>query len=39
VDELPVFGRAYFEERPKTPGASYRITIHSGDWRRNVEGF
>jgi len=31
ADEGPIFGWAYFEEGPKTPGSSYRITIHSGD--------
>jgi hypothetical protein len=24
--------------RPKTPGASYRVSIHSGDWTRAVGG-
>ncbi len=32
-------GRTYFEVRPKTPGASYRVTIHSGDWTRTGGGF
>jgi hypothetical protein len=32
--EIPLFQRGYFEARPKTPGASYRVTIHSGDWHR-----
>jgi len=31
-------GRTYFEVRPKTPGASYRVTIHSGDWTRTGGG-
>ena len=37
-DIVPIFNRAYFEARPKTPGASYRVSIHSGDWTRNVGG-
>jgi hypothetical protein len=32
--EVPLFGSGYFEARPKTPGADYRVTIHSGDWTR-----
>jgi hypothetical protein len=32
--EIPLFGRGYFESRPKTPGASYRVTIYSADWAR-----
>lgn len=32
--EVPLFQRGYFEARPKTPGASYRVTIHQGDWTR-----
>jgi hypothetical protein len=37
-DVVPIFNRAYFEVRPKTPGASYRVSVHSGDWTRNVGG-
>ena len=33
-DEVPIFNRAYFETTPRTPGASYRATIFSGDWTR-----
>lgn len=36
--EVPFSGRAYFEVRPKTPGASYRVSIHSGDWTRTGGG-
>ena len=32
--DVPFDGRTYFWARPKTPGASYRVTIHSGDWTR-----
>jgi hypothetical protein len=32
--DVPFDGRTYFWVRPKTPGASYRVTIHSGDWTR-----
>jgi hypothetical protein len=32
--EIPLFNRAYFEMRPKTPGASYRVSIYSADWHR-----
>jgi hypothetical protein len=32
--EVPLFNRAYYEVRPKTPGPSYRVTIHSADWTR-----
>jgi hypothetical protein len=33
VDSDVVLGnRTYFEARPKTPGATYRVSIHSGDW-------
>jgi hypothetical protein len=32
--EVPLFNRAYYEVRPKTPGAMYRVTIHSADWTR-----
>lgn len=39
VDQVvPIYNRAYFDVRPKTPGASYRVSIHSGDWTRNVGG-
>jgi hypothetical protein len=37
-DVVPIFNRTYFEMRPKTPGASYRVSIHSGDWTRAVGG-
>ena len=37
-DVIPIFNRTYFEMRPKTPGASYRVSIHSGDWTRAVGG-
>jgi hypothetical protein len=37
-DVVPIFNRAYFEVRPKTPGTGYRVSIHSGDWTRNVGG-
>ena len=36
--EVPFSNRAYFWVRPKTPGASYRVTIHSGDWTRTGGG-
>jgi hypothetical protein len=36
--EVNFSGRTYFEVRPKTPGASYRVTIHSGDWTRTGGG-
>ncbi len=32
--EIPLFNRAYYEARPKTPGASYRVSIYSADWHR-----
>ena len=32
--EIPLFNRAYYEARPKTPGASYRVSIYSADWTR-----
>ena len=35
-NEVTLFGRRYFEVRPKTPGASYRVTVHSGDWTRST---
>lgn len=35
-NEVALFGRRYFEVRPKTPGASYRVTVHSGDWTRST---
>jgi len=35
-DEIGIFGRRYFEVHPKTPGASYRVTVHSGDWTRGT---
>ena len=35
VDEdIPLFNRAYFENRVTQPGPSYRVSIHSGDWTR-----
>ena len=37
-DVIPIFNRTYFEMRPKTPGSSYRVSIHSGDWTRAVGG-
>ena len=36
--DVPFDGRTYFWARPKTPGASYRVTIHSGDWTRTGGG-
>lgn len=36
--EVNFSGRTYFEVRPKTPGASYRVTIHSGDWTKTGGG-
>lgn len=33
-DEVPLRNRAYFETTPRTPGASYRVSIFSGDWTR-----
>ena len=36
--EVAFSGRTYFEVRPKTPGASYRVSIHSGDWTRTGGG-
>jgi hypothetical protein len=36
--EVAFSGRTYFEVRPKTPGASYRVTIHSGDWTKTGGG-
>lgn len=32
--EIPLYNRAYYEVRPKTPGASYRVSIYSADWHR-----
>lgn len=33
VDEDIVLGaRNYFEVRPATPGAAYRVSVHSADW-------
>jgi hypothetical protein len=33
VDEDIVLGaRNYFEVRPKTPGAAYRVSVYSADW-------
>jgi hypothetical protein len=32
--DVPLFNRGYFEVRPKTPGASYRVSIYSADWNR-----
>ena len=37
--DVQVSGRTYFEARPKTPGASYRVSIYSGDWLRTGGGF
>ena len=37
--DVQVSGRTYFETRPKTPGANYRVTIYSGDWLRTGGGF
>lgn len=35
VDEdVPLFNRVYFLNRVNTPGPSYRVSIHSGDWTR-----
>ena len=35
VDEdVPLFNRVYFLNRVNAPGASYRVSIHSGDWTR-----
>ena len=36
--EVAFSGRTFFEVRPKTPGASYRVSIHSGDWTRTGGG-
>jgi hypothetical protein len=36
--EVAFSGRTFFEVRPKTPGASYRVNIHSGDWTRTGGG-
>ena len=36
--EVVFSGRTYFEVRPKTPGVSYRVSIHSGDWTRTGGG-
>ena len=36
--DVPFDGRTYFWVRPKKPGASYRVTIHSGDWTRTGGG-
>ena len=35
-NDVAPFGRRYFEVRPKTPGARYRVTVHSGDWTRST---
>ena len=35
-NDVAPFGRRYFEVRPKTPGPSYRVTLHSGDWTRST---
>jgi hypothetical protein len=35
-NEIALFGRRYFEVRPNTPGASYRVTVYSGDWTRGT---
>jgi hypothetical protein len=37
--DVQVSGRTYFEARPRTPGASYRVSIYSGDWLRTGGGF
>jgi hypothetical protein len=37
--DVQVGGRTYFEARPKTPGATYRVSIYSGDWLRTGGGF
>ena len=37
--DIQVSGRTYFEARPKTPGANYRVSIYSGDWLRTGGGF
>ena len=36
--DVPFDGRTYFWVRPKKPGASYRVTVHSGDWTRTGGG-
>ena len=36
--DVPFDGRTYFWMRPKKPGASYRVTVHSGDWTRTGGG-
>ena len=36
--DVPFDGRTYFWVRPRTPGASYRVTVHSGDWTRTGGG-
>ena len=35
-NEIGLFSRRYFEVHPKTPGASYRVTVYSGDWTRGT---
>jgi hypothetical protein len=35
-NEIALFSRRYFEVHPKTPGASYRVTVYSGDWTRGT---
>jgi hypothetical protein len=35
-NEIALFSRRYFEVNPKTPGASYRVTVYSGDWTRGT---
>lgn len=37
--DVQVGGRTYFDARPKTPGASYRVSIYSADWLRTGGGF
>ena len=35
-NEIALFSRRYFEVYPKTLGASYRVTVYSGDWTRGT---
>ena len=37
--DVQIGGRTYFEARPKTPGAGYRVTVYSADWLRTGGGF
>lgn len=33
-NEVLLYGRTYFEWRPKTPASAYRVTVYSADWTK-----